>query len=665
LAGRRARRTKKGKRNDVEAEAEVPSFTSGNANDADEDLTLEEKKKRERGNAKVRIIDRDSRAGVATMSLSKVSMIFRNTEVLKDASWRVTSGDRVGIVGANGGGKTTMLKIFSGELEPTSGEVITSSERLNVAYLRQEFSESLVLTRSLREELASVFTAEAAALERLRVVELAVEGGDSAVATLDEFAEAQDVVNKLGANTVEGKCEKVAIQMGFGDADLEAVVGSFSGGWKMRIGLAKVLLEQPDVLLLDEPTNHLDLDSVYWLEEFLRQQTIAIVTVSHDREFIDQVCTKIVDVEDGVTVSYDDCNYSQFLKRKEQRRQAWESAYKKQQSKINEDKEFINRFRAGARAAQAQSREKMLDKLIKSSDIVLKPPSQKRGLAFRFPEPPRCGVDVLSAKSVAHGYGDRELFRDVSFELRRGDRVAILGPNGAGKSTLLRLLAGIEAADEGGCEFGSANVAAAYFAQNQADAMDMSKTVLRTIEDASLSDGAERSYETLRALLGQFLFKGDDVQKHLSSLSGGEKARVALCRMMLEANNVLFLDEPTNHLDIPAKEMLEDALVHFDGTLVVVSHDRYFVSQVCNTIFNLENGSMERFDCDYASYLEAKSGLKGKVEGRYVAGVKKIEKAKVVDFDDMQKNEKRSFGGKAAGVSGRKDKGIKNAKRMA
>merc|ERR1711871_1644395 len=237
---------------------------------------------------------------------------------------------------------------------------------------------------------------------------------------------------------------------------------------------------------------------------------------------------------------------------------------------------------------QAKSREKALEKLLASPDLVERPPSDGKGLRFRFPEPPRCGNDVLAVDSVTHGYGDVTLFEDVSFDLRRRDRVAILGANGAGKSTLLRVVSGKEDAREGDASFGSANVRAQYFAQNQADAMDLTKTVMRTIEDAS-AEGAERSYNELRALLGQFLFKGDDVQKKLESLSGGEKARVALCAMMLSPSNVLFLDEPTNHLDIPAKEMLEDALRHFDGTVVVVSHDRYFVSQVANTIFNIED----------------------------------------------------------------------------
>ena len=434
----------------------------------------------------------------------------------------------------------------------------------------------------------------------------------------------------------------------------------------MRIGLAKVLLERPDVLLLDEPTNHLDLESVEWLEAFLREQTLAMVIVSHDREFLDQVCTRIVDTDRGICTSYNG-NYSKFLRAKRERMKQWEAAYKRQQAKIKTDKDFINKNRAGSKAAQAKSREKALEKLLASPDLVERPPSDGKGLRFRFPEPPRCGNDVLAVNDVTHGYGDVTLFEDVSFDLRRRDRVAILGANGAGKSTLLRVVSGKEDAREGDASFGSANVRMQYFAQNQADAMDLTKTVMRTIEDAS-AEGAERSYNELRALLGQFLFKGDDVQKKLESLSGGEKARVALCAMMLSPSNVLFLDEPTNHLDIPAKEMLEDALRHFDGTVVVVSHDRYFVSQVANTIFNIEDQKLHRWDGDYASYMENKDDLRERVEGRYIKGSQSIKKARFVDLDavaEESKGGKKKFGGGLHGGSGRKDKGVKNAKRMA
>lgn len=630
-----------------------------------EEISLEEKKKRERGSARVRVVER-SGSGTASMRLEKASMVFKNTEVLKDATWGVRTGDRVGVVGGNGEGKSTQLKILAGELEPTTGEVTMSSDRLKVSLLRQEFAESLDESKTLIEELASVFGKEAELLSEISQLERELESAtddEQRMSILDKLGNAQELAKKKGAYAIEAKAEKVAIQMGFGDADLGALVGSFSGGWKMRIGIAKVLLEQPDVWLLDEPTNHLDLESVEWLESFLSQQTVAMAIVSHDREFLDNVCNRIVDTEGGTTTTYDDVNYSVFLKRKAQRRSAWEAAYKKQQAKIQEDKAFINRFRTGSRAQQAKSRERQLEKLLNDpTELIERPPVDKKGLRFRFPDPPRCGVEILTASGLTHGYGGRTLFSDVDIELKKGDRVAIVGPNGAGKSTLLRLLAGIEEPDQGSVAQGSANVLSAYFAQNQADALDMSKTVIKTIEDASAQGSTEYSYEQLRGLLGQFKFRGDDVHKKLESLSGGEKARVALCAMMLRPYNCLMLDEPTNHLDIPAKETLEDALRHFDGTLVCVTHDRYFISQVANTIFTLEDGKLERFDGDYASYLESREDLAQKVEDRYIQGDRTIQHARFVDLDATQKV-KKNFGGKKAGVSGRKDKGVKNAKR--
>ncbi|EGB06701.1 hypothetical protein AURANDRAFT_28694 [Aureococcus anophagefferens] len=664
---KKEKKEKKGKKGKKEAVAEdaaeeEEAFAAPTAAaDADDGLTLEERRKRERGSAKVRVIER-SGSGAAGVRLEGISVVFKNTEVLKDATWGVNTGDRVGLVGANGGGKTTQLKVLAGELEPAGGDVVLSRADVKIAYLRQEFSESLDLARTLREELASVFVEEAAVLADLDAMEAKLAAGEAGA--LEEFERLSERAGELDAYAIEGRAEKVAIQMGFGDDDLDALVGSFSGGWKMRVGLAKVLLEKPDVLLLDEPTNHLDLESVEWLEAFLREQTLAMVIVSHDREFLDQVCSRIVDTDQGVCTSYDG-NYSKFLKAKRERLKQWEAAYKRQQSKIQEDRNFINKNRAGSKASQAQSRQKQLDKLLASPDVVARPPQDKKGLRFRFPEPPRCGVDILSCDDVAHGYGDQQLFSGVSFELRKRDRVAVLGANGAGKSTLLRVIADREASRGGEVAKGSANVKAHYFAQNQADALDLSKTVIQTIEDASAL-GAEKSYNELRALLGQFLFKGDDVHKKLESLSGGEKARVALCCMMLVPANVLFLDEPTNHLDIPAKEMLEDALRHFDGTVVVVSHDRYFVSQVANTIFTIENRAMSRFDGDYASYMDARDDLRDRVENRYVAGGAKIGKARFVDLDALAADEKKKkIGGKLHGGSGRKDKGVKNAKRMA
>ena len=395
------------------------------------------------------------------------------------------------------------------------------------------------------------------------------------------------------------------------------------------------------------------------------RRSLAVVIVSHDREFLDQVCNKIVDTEGGVTTSYDG-DYSTFLAAKRRRRKAWEAAYKKQQAKIASDRAFVDKNRAGSKAAQAKSREARLDRLLVSPDLVAKPPSAVRTLAFRFPPAPRCGDDLLTCTGVAKAYGRRALFAGVDLSLRRRDRVALLGPNGCGKSTLLRVIAGDEVPDAGSVRWNSATVDAAFFAQSAADALDPDATVLETVEGAA--GAGDRSYTELRRLLGQFLFRGDAVEKRLRNLSGGEKARVALCKLMLGSHNVLFLDEPTNHLDIPAKETLEDALRHFDGTVFVVSHDRYFVSQVADTIITLEDGTLTKFDGDYSAYAASRCDLATALDRRRVDGVAAIKAAALLDADALDAaaaiGAKSKFGGKAKGVSGRKDKGIKNAKRQ-
>jgi len=456
--------------------------------------------------------------------------------------------------------------------------------------------------------------------------------------------------------------------MGFTAADAELPVSAFSGGWKMRIGLGKTLLSEPQVLLLDEPTNHMDLESVEWLENYLttRTEKLALVVVSHDREFLDRVCTKIVETEFGVTYSYNG-NYRAFLKQKEQRVALATEAWEKQQKEIRALKSDISKLRKiESAAASMRAKERQLKEMQEGgSEHVPKPFVPKRKFNFRFPPAPRCSQEVIELEDVSHGYGDSTLFSDIDLVLERGDRVAILGPNGAGKSTLLRLLMGKEKPRHGRAEIVASNAVMQYFEQDQANALPLDKTVLQTLEDASRS--TDFRYEELRALLGKFMFKGEKADDLLSTLSGGEKARVALCRMMLTPANLLILDEPTNHLDIAAKEVLEEALQHFEGTVVMVSHDRYFVSQTATTILALEDGKLVVYDGDYRSYMEQNEKTKGMVEKRYIEGLPTIQSAPKIELqpEDSLKMEKKkkNFGGK--GQSGNKMKGVKNAKRQA
>lgn len=368
-----------------------------------------------------------------------------------------------------------------------------------------------------------------------------------------------------------------------------------------------------------------------------------------------------MDAEGGICTEYDG-NYSRFLQLKKARIEAWQSAYNSQEKKLKEERQWINKFKIKQPTAVKQ-RQAKVDKFIKSDEYVKKPPFVGKPFRFRFPDAPRLSPEVAEIKQMSHAYrnelSQNRLFEDVSLFVEKGDRIAVVGPNGSGKSTLLRLLVGTETPDQGSAEIVGMNVDMNYFEQNQADALDLEKTVLETIQGASNG----QSYNELRALLGQFLFKGDAADKKVRSLSGGEKARLSLCCMMLRPANLLILDEPTNHLDIPAKEMLEEALQHFDGSVIVISHDRFFISQCATSIVAIEKKELVKYQGDYKFYMDRSKEFKDKVEARYVAN-NRIEAAPVVDFEELQKPKKNFGGAKTAGLVTRKDKGIKNAKRM-
>ena len=558
---------------------------------------------------------------------------------------------------------------MAGELEPTTGDVVKSSKDLRVAVLRQEFVDELVPERTLQEEFLSVFTVEQKILQDLRQAELDLEHtppdrADVMQEILDRMQELQNQAENKEVYALESRVRKVMDLMGFTEDEGDDLVASFSGGWKMRIGLGKVLLQDPNVLLLDEPTNHLDLESVEWLEAFLRQQNIPMVIVSHDREFLDQVCTKIVDAEGGICTEYDG-NYSRFLLLKKARMDAWQAAYDAQEKKIREERRWMNEFKI-KQAQAVKQRQAKLEKFIKSDEYVPKPPFVGKPFRFRFPDAPRLSPEVAEIEGLSHAYRNEQsqnrLFDNVDLFIEKGDRISVVGPNGSGKSTLLRLLVGKETPDEGRAEIIGQNVVMNYFEQNQADVLDLDKTVLETIQGASNG----QSYNELRALLGQFLFKGDAVDKKVVNLSGGEKARLSLCCMMLKPANLLILDEPTNHLDIPAKEMLEEALQHYAGSVIVVSHDRYFISQVATITVAIEDKKLIKYQGDYKFYMEKSKHIKEKIESRYIPGLNRIESAPVIDLTELEEgSKKKTFGGaKTAALVTRKNKGVKNAKRM-
>ena len=607
--------------------------------------------------------------GFAYVKMDGGKLRFRNQEVLRGVTWDVQTGQRVGLVGSNGAGKTTQLRVLAGELELEEGEVIKSTSELRTSFLRQEFREEMDQDASLREELTKAFSDVLQLQARYTEAEesLAAAGDDveAMQVALDSMAELQTQLDNSDATAMERRVDKVMGAMGFAPTDAELPVSSFSGGWKMRIGLAKTLLQEPQVLLLDEPTNHMDLESVEWLENYLREQTekIALVIVSHDREFLDRVCTKIVETNQGVAHSYNG-NYRSFLDQKAELEALQMERYERQQKDIRALKNEISKLGAiEGQAVTARQKERQLKEIAEGGpDHVSRPFVDKKKFSFRFPPAPRSGKEVIAIEGVTHGYGATTLFRDVDLLIERGDRIAILGPNGAGKTTLLKLIMGFETPREGTAGVVGTNAEVHFFEQDQANALPMDNTVLQTMEDAGRK--TDIVYEQIRALLGKFMFKAEKVDDKLSTLSGGEKARVALCRMMMTPSNVLVLDEPTNHLDIGAKEVLEEAIQNFEGTVLMVSHDRYFVSQTANTILAVEGDKVVVYDGDYKAYMEEHEDTKDKVEGRYITGLQKIRAAPVIEFQPAEEKQKKkkSFGGKG-GPSGNKNKGVKNAKR--
>ncbi|MEM8640655.1 MAG: ABC-F family ATP-binding cassette domain-containing protein [Cyanobacteria bacterium P01_G01_bin.54] len=575
------------------------------------------------------------------LRLEHIQKIYPTGQVLKDVTWEVKPGDRIGLVGVNGAGKSTQLKIIMGEVEPTTGEVIRPSE-LHIGYLTQEFDVNP--RHTVREELWTVYTEANAAHEGIQQVTQAMETADpdTLEALLKQLDRHQRQFEALNGYGLEAEIEKILPEMGFDPEEGDRLVSSFSGGWQMRLSLAKILLQSPDLLLLDEPTNHLDLETIAWLEQYLSDLNLPLVIISHDREFLDKLCNQIVETERGISTPYLG-NYSTYLAQKAETQAAQQSAYERQQKELEKQQAFVERFRASAtRSTQAKSRERQLEKI----ERIDAPIANLRTLKFQFRPAPRSGREVVQIADLCHTYGDQILFLGANLLVERGDRIAFVGPNGCGKSTLLRLIMGLEQPEEGEAAIGSHNVIPSYFEQNKAEALDLSKTVLATLHDEvpDWKDGEVRS------LLGQFLFSGETVFKPVAALSGGEKARLALAKMLLSPANLMLLDEPTNHLDIPAKEMLEAALKEYEGTALIVSHDRYFISQVATKIVAIREGELVVYNGDYHYYQEKlaqeQEALRREQKAAAEAAKKAAKKAK------QREKEKAKKARKAAGVSG-------------
>jgi len=536
------------------------------------------------------------------LRLERVSKIYPTGEVLRDVTWEVKPGDRIGLVGVNGAGKSTQMRIIAGLEEPSSGLVVKQGDP-RIVYLQQEFDVNPQHT--VRQELFQAFGEAAQVLNRQRQVEeelgseKAASDPDHLDELIQELGNLQTRFESLHGYELDARIDKLLPLIGFTPEGAEVLVGDYSGGWQMRIALGKILLQEPDLLLLDEPTNHLDVETIQWLEGYLIDQTVPLVVISHDRAFLDRVCNQIVETERGISRSYLG-NYSQHLEQKAFERESSQAAFERQQKELSAQQAYIDRFRASAtRSTQAKSREKLLDKV----ERIEAPLEGLGGPRFEFPPAPRCGRQVAVLEDLSHSYGERILFLGANLEVERGDRVAFVGPNGAGKSTLLRLVMGTETPDDGSARLGEHNVIAGYFEQNQAEALDLQKTVINTLFEA-VPDWTQTQ---VRSLLGSFCFSNDAVFKEVGKLSGGEKARLALALMLLTPCNLLVLDEPTNHLDIPAKQMLEEALMEYEGAVLVVSHDRYFISRVANKIVELRDGELVVYRGDYAYYQQKKA----------------------------------------------------------
>ncbi|CAK6693031.1 putative ABC transporter ATP-binding protein YheS [Synechococcus sp. CBW1107] len=575
-----------------------------------------------------------SRSAQTVLRLERVSKIYPNGEVLRDVTWEVKAGDRVGLVGVNGAGKSTQLRLIAGLEEPSTGQVVRQGNP-RIAYLRQEFDVDL--ERSVREELFQAFGEAADVLIRQHRVEHEMASDQAATdphhldELIHELGRLHSRFEALHGYELDARIDKLLPTLGFTPEGAEEPVGAYSGGWQMRIALGKILLQDPDLLLLDEPTNHLDVETIQWLEGYLLEQEVPMVVVSHDRAFLDRVCNLIVETERGISRTYLG-NYSQHLEQKALEREASQAAFERQQKELASQQAYIDRFRASAtRSTQAKSREKLLEKV----ERIEAPLEGLSGPRFQFPPAPRSGRQVAVIDDLTHSYGEKILFLGAHLEVERGDRIAFVGPNGAGKSTLLRLVMGLETPDGGQAGLGEHNVVAGYFEQNQAEALNLERSVVDTLFEA-VPDWTQTQ---VRSLLGNFGFSNDDVFKEVGQLSGGEKARLALALMLLTPCNLLVLDEPTNHLDIPAKQMLESALQGYEGAALIVSHDRYFISQVANRIVELRDGELVLYRGDYAYYLEKKAE---EAEAQRLAQQERVKQARQEANRQKQKDKTQS-----------------------
>jgi ATPase subunit of ABC transporter with duplicated ATPase domains len=510
-----------------------------------------------------------------------------------EASAALMKGEKIGLVGPNGAGKTTLFRMITGQEPPDEGQV-SVDKGVSIGYFSQDVGE--MGGRSAVFEVmdgAGPVSAAAADLAQWEAALADPDRADEMDEILERFGEAQHRFEQLGGYALEGRAREVLAGLNFSDEMMDGDVGKLSGGWKMRVALARILLMRPDVMLLDEPSNHLDLESLIWLEQFLKGYDGALMMTSHDREFMNRIVNKIVEIDGGSLTSYSG-DYEFYEQQRAQTEKQQQAQFERQQAMLAKEIKFIERFKARAsHAAQVQSRVKKLDKIEK-----VEPPKRRQTVLFEFPPAPRSGEDIVSLKRIDKRYGAKTIYEGFDFQVRRRERWCVMGVNGAGKSTLLKLVAGAAEPDSGAVSLG-ASVKMGYFAQHAMDLLDGSRTVFQTLEDAFPQAGQG----SLRTLAGCFGFSGDDVEKKARVLSGGEKARLVMALMLFNPPNFLVLDEPTNHLDLLTKEMLITALSQYEGAMLFVSHDRHFLAALSNRVLELTPDGVHRYEGGYSEYV--------------------------------------------------------------